>query len=236
MHAVVTGGAQGIGLACAQHLTSIGWTITLIDKDLELLEQSSSDLGCQYAQVDVTDLESVKNFFSEINPVDSLINNAGIWRPQNLEDLDFDDQEEVLNVNVLGTLFCTTSAIHHLRTSSAGSVVNISSLAARTNSPGLGLYAASKSAIETLTKQWALEIAPIRVNAVSPGLIETPGTSGNYKGAAKEKRAKAVPIGRVGEPSDIAKVVSFLVSEAASYVTGQIVYVDGGLGAGTTQR
>ena len=98
MHAVVTGGAQGIGLACAQHLTSIGWTITLIDKDLELLEQSSSDLGCQYAQVDVTDLESVKNFFSEINPVDSLINNAGIWRPQNLEDLDFDDQEEVLNV------------------------------------------------------------------------------------------------------------------------------------------
>ena len=108
-----------------------------IDKDLELLEQSSSDLGCQYAQVDVTDLESVKNFFSEINPVDSLINNAGIWRPQNLEDLDFDDQEEVLKVNILGTLFCTTSAIHHLRTSSAGSVVNISSLAARTNSPDL---------------------------------------------------------------------------------------------------
>ena len=87
-----------------------------------------------------------------------------------------------------------------------GSVVMVSSLQVRTNSPGLGLYAASKSAIETLTKQWALEIALIRVNAVSPGLIETPGTSGNYNGAAKEKRAKAVPIGRVGEPSDIARL------------------------------
>ena len=236
MHAVITGGAQGIGLACAQYLKSNGWNITLIDKDKGLLEQSSSDLGCEYAQVDVTDLESVNKFFSSIDNLDALVNNAGIWRPQKLEDLNFDDQKEVLEVNVLGTLFCTSSAIRHLRNSSTGSVVNISSLAAQTNSPGLGLYAASKSAIETLTKQWALEIAPIRVNAVAPGLIETAGTSENYRGDAREKRAKAVPLGRVGEPSDIAKVVLFLVSEAAAYVTGQIVYVDGGLGAGATQR
>ncbi|MBN40123.1 MAG: oxidoreductase [Acidimicrobiaceae bacterium] len=236
MHAVITGGAQGIGLACAQHLTSAGWRVTLLDKDNDLLEQSSSELGCQYAQVDITDLESVKKFFSSITHLDALINNAGIWIPQKLEDMNFDDQKEVLEVNILGTLLCTSSAIHHLRNSSSGSVVNISSLAARTNSPGLGLYAASKSAVETLTKQWALEIAPIRVNAVAPGLIETPGTSENYKEGAKEKRAKAVPLGRVGESSDIAKVVLFLVSEASAYVTGQIVYVDGGLGAGTPQR
>ena len=236
MHAVITGGAQGIGFACAQNLTSNGWNVTLLDKDNQLLKQASSGLKCQYAEVNVTDIESVKAFFSSINHVDVLINNAGIWRPQFLEDLNYQDQEEVLKVNVLGAMYCTRSALKHLRSSPAASVVNVSSLAARTNSPGLGLYAASKSAIETLTQQWALEIAPIRVNAVSPGLIETSGTSENYKGSAKERRARAVPLGRVGEPSDVAKVVSFLVSEAASYVTGQIISVDGGLGAGNTQK
>ena len=95
---------------------------------------------------------------------------------------------------------------------------------------------ASKSAIETLTKQWAVEIAPIRVNAIAPGLILTEGTGVNYQGDMKDKRANAVPLKRVGEAIDVANAAAFLVSEDASYVTGQIIDVDGGLGSGSPQR
>ena len=236
MHAVVTGGAQGIGYACAEKLLSLGWIVTILDINSDKLKKAANELHCDYAQVDVTDQKSVKQFFSEIVSLDALINNAGIWRPQQLEEVSIRDQEDVVNVNLMGTLICTKAALPSLFNSSRGNIVNLSSLAARTKSPGLGLYAASKSAIETLTKQWAVEIAPIRVNAIAPGLILTEGTGVNYQGDMKDKRANAVPLKRVGEAIDIANAVAFLVSEDASYVTGQIIDVDGGLGSGSPQR
>lgn len=236
MHAVITGGAQGIGYACAEKLLSLGWTVTILDINSDKLKKASSKLRCDYAQVDVTDQKSVGQFFSQIVSLDTLINNAGIWRPQQLDEVSIRDQEDVVNVNLIGTLICTKAALPSLSNSSRGNIVNFSSLAARTKSPGLGLYAASKSAIETLTKQWAVEIAPIRVNAIAPGLILTEGTEENYQGEMKERRANVVPLKRVGEAIDIANVAAFLVSEEASYVTGQIIDVDGGLGSGSPQR
>jgi len=236
MHAVVTGGAQGLGYASAQRLINSGWEVTLIDKESDILAKSAGVLDCQYFTGDVTEEEVMKEFFSSLSSLDALINNAGIWRPQHLENLSVPDQTEVLNTNVLGTLLCTKSATPLLRSSQNGSIVNFSSLAAHTNSPGLGLYAASKSAIETLTKQWAVELAPIRVNAVAPGLIITDGTKSNYEGEAGELRAKVVPLGRVGKPDDVASVVAFLVSDLARYVSGQTIYVDGGLGSGAASR
>ena len=236
MHAVVTGGAQGIGYACAEKLLSLGWIVTILDINSDKLKKAANELHCDYAQVDVTDQKSVRQFFSEIVSLDALINNAGIWRPQQLEEVSIRDQEDVVNVNLMGTLICTKAALPSLFNSSRGNIVNLSSLAARTKSPGLGLYAASKSAIETLTKQWAVEIAPIRENAIAPGLILTEGTGVNYQGDMKDKRANAVPLKRVGEAIDIANAVAFLVSEDASYVTGQIIDVDGGLGSGSPQR
>ena len=236
MHAVVTGGAQGIGYACAEKLLSLGWIVTILDINSDKLKKAANELHCDYAQVDVTDQKSVRQFFSAIVSLDALINNAGIWRPQQLEEVSIRDQEDVVNVNLMGTLICTKAALPSLFNSSRGNIVNLSSLAARTKSPGLGLYAASKSAIETLTKQWAVEIAPIRVNAIAPGLILTEGTGVNYQGDMKDKRANAVPLKRVGEAIDIANAVAFLVSEDASYVTGQIIDVDGGLGSGSPQR
>ncbi|MED5229335.1 MAG: SDR family oxidoreductase [Actinomycetota bacterium] len=236
MHAVVTGGAQGIGYACAEKLLSLGWIVTILDINSDKLKKAANELHCDYAQVDVTDQKSVRQFFSEIVSLDALINNAGIWRPQQLEEVSIRDQEDVVNVNLMGTLICTKAALPSLFNSSRGNIVNLSSLAARTKSPGLGLYAASKSAIETLTKQWAVEIAPIRVNAIAPGLILTEGTGVNYQGDMKDKRANAVPLKRVGEAIDVANAAAFLVSEDASYVTGQIIDVDGGLGSGSPQR
>ena len=236
MHAVITGGAQGIGYACAEKLLSQGWAVTILDINSDKLKKASSKLRCDYAQVDVTDQKSVGQFFSQIVSLDTLINNAGIWRPQQLDEVSIRDQEDVVNVNLIGTLICTKAALPSLSNSSRGNIVNFSSLAARTKSPGLGLYAASKSAIETLTKQWAVEIAPIRVNAIAPGLILTEGTGVNYQGDMKDKRANAVPLKRVGEAIDIANAAAFLVSEDASYVTGQIIDVDGGLGSGSPQR
>ncbi len=236
MHAVVTGGAQGIGYACAEKLLSLGWIVTILDINSDKLKKAANELHCDYAQVDVTDQKSVRQFFSEIVSLDALINNAGIWRPQQLEEVSIRDQEDVVNVNLMGTLICTKAALPSLFNSSRGNIVNLSSLAARTKSPGLGLYAASKSAIETLTKQWAVEIAPIRVNAIAPGLILTEGTGVNYQGDMKDKRANTVPLKRVGEAIDVANAAAFLVSEDASYVTGQIIDVDGGLGSGSPQR
>ena len=236
MHAVVTGGAQGIGYACAEKLLSLGWIVTILDINSDKLKKAANELHCDYAQVDVTDQKSVRQFFSAIVSLDALINNAGSWRPQQLEEVSIRDQEDVVNVNLMGTLICTKAALPSLFNSSRGNIVNLSSLAARTKSPGLGLYAASKSAIEPLTKQWAVEIAPIRVNAIAPGLILTEGTGVNYQGDMKDKRANAVPLKRVGEAIDIANAVAFLVSEDASYVTGQIIDVDGGLGSGSPQR
>ena len=236
MHAVVTGGAQGLGYASAKALIENDWEVTLLDLDPNKLEESSTSLGCKHRKVDVTDQIAVEDYFSGLSNLDALINNAGIWRPQSIHSISVSDQTEVLNVNVLGTFYCTKSAVHLLRASDNASIVNFSSLAALTNSPGLGLYAASKSAIETLTKQWAVELAPIRVNAVGPGLIVTEGTKSNYHGEAKQLRASAVPLGRVGEPEDVADVVVFLVSNAARYLSGQVIYVDGGLGSGSPQR
>jgi NAD(P)-dependent dehydrogenase (short-subunit alcohol dehydrogenase family) len=111
--------------------------------------------------------------------------------------------------------------------------VNFSSAAAAIRAPGVGIYTASKGALEVLTQQLAGELGPrgIRVNAIAPGLIVTEGTAVNYQAGRQEERAKTVPLRRVGEPADIANVVSFLVSDQASYVTGQIVAVDGGIAA-----
>jgi 3-oxoacyl-[acyl-carrier protein] reductase len=183
---------------------------------------------------DVTDAGAVQAAAKHIGPVDILVNNAGIWRFSSLLDMDPIDAVAVLEVNLLGALYCCQAFVPLMAERSGGAVVNLSSAAASTNSPGVGLYPASKAALEALTKQMALEFGPlgVRVNAVGPGLIITEGTAPNYEGERRTERARAVPIRRIGEPDDIADVVAFLVSDQSRYVSGQVVYVDGGITAG----
>ena len=236
MRIVVTGGAQGIGFASVETLTHENHDVVVVDKNSEKLKEVKEKLGCETVNIDIANEKDVSDFFDTISEIDALVNNAGIWIPEYLSDMSLVNQLKVVDVNLMGTLYCTKYALPKIKKSSSSVIINLTSAAAKTNSPGLGLYAATKAAIETLTRQWALEVPPVRVNAVGPGLIITEGTAENYQGKARELRAKAVPLKRVGEASDIADVIKFLISDEARYVNGQIIYIDGGLTAGSAGR
>ena len=236
MRIVITGGAQGIGFATAEILSQENHDIVVVDKNSETLKKAKEKLGCETVNIDITNEHDVSEFFESISEIDALVNNAGIWIPEHLSEMSLAKQQEVVDVNLMGTLYCTKHALPRIKKTSSSVIINLTSAAAKTNSPGLGLYAATKAAIETLTRQWALELSPIRVNAVGPGLIMTEGTTENYRGTARELRANAVPLKRVGDASDIADVIKFLISDEARYVNGQIIYIDGGLTAGSAGR
>ncbi len=232
MQALVTGGAQGIGYKIVESLINDGFSITIFDINPETLKKAKASFGCEVFEIDVSIESDVKEAISQLQSLDVLINNAGIWKPEPLDTLDIDIQKTVWETNVIGSLNCTKYALPLLEQSDSSCVINLTSAASRTNSPGLGMYAASKAAIETLTRQWSLELAPIRVNAVGPGMVITEGTVSNYEGKALELRSNAVPLKRVGDTSDIAQVVSFLASPKSRYITGQVIFVDGGVTAG----
>ena len=223
--AVVTGAGRGIGRAIATRLEAAGHGVVSLD----LKAGDGVDIVC-----DVTDPSDVQAAAEKVGPIDVLVNNAGIWRFSSLLDMSPADGLDVLKVNLLGAVHCCQAFVPGMASGGGGAIVNISSAAAATNSPGVGLYPASKAAVEALTKQMALEFGPmgIRVNAVGPGLIVTEGTAHNYEGERRTQRAQAVPIRRVGDPADIADVVAFLTSNDARYVSGQVIYVDGGVTAG----
>jgi 3-oxoacyl-[acyl-carrier protein] reductase len=186
----------------------------------------------------VSDKAAVDALAAAVGTIDILINNAGIWRFGPLPSTSADDTEAVLRVNLFGPLFCAQAFVPGMAERGGGAIVNLSSAAAATRSPGIGIYPVTKGAIETLTKQMALEWGPlgIRVNAVGPGLIVTEGTAHNYEGEARTRRAQTVPLRRIGDPPDIAAAVAFLVSPDASYISGQVLYVDGAVTAGQLAR
>lgn len=234
--AVVTGAGQGLGRATAERLRADGFAIVAIDVDQERVDQVAEATGGTGFAADVCDPAAITAVADRVPELDVLVNNAGIWRKHSLADSSHDDLRAVVEVNVLGVVNCTKAFAPTLARAPAASIVNLSSGAAVSNSPNLGTYPATKAAVESLTRQWALELAPIRVNAVGPGMIVTEGTEANYEGKVGEMRAKAVPLGRVGTPADIADVIAFLVSDQARYVNGQIIYVDGGISAGMGGR
>lgn len=231
-NAVVTGAGQGLGRAISKRLAADGHDVVAVDLNPETAAATADLLGGQWRQCDVSDPKSVAALAESLDTVDVLVNNAGIWIFAGLDTMTPGDVRRVLEVNVMGVFYCTQALAPLMGPGSA--IVNLSSSAANSNSPGVGIYPPSKAAVESFTKQTALELAPrgIRVNAVGPGMIQTEGTQVNYEGELGQRRAKAVPLGRNGQPDDIADVVGFLASDDARYVTGQVIYVDGGLSAG----
>lgn len=231
--AVVTGAGRGLGRAIARRLADDGFTIVAADVDEASAKETADLVGGRAVRCDVGDPDDVSTLASSLDDVAVLVNNAGIWRFTAIASTPADEVMDVLRVNVLGTLLCTQAMAPVLAASGGGSIVNLTSITAKAVTPGVGIYPASKAAVIALTKQTALEYGSqgIRCNAVGPGLIPTEGTAGAYgdDDAGRAARGRVLPLGRLGQPADIADAVAFFASDDSRYVTGQVLFVDGGL-------
>ncbi|EMQ99135.1 SDR family NAD(P)-dependent oxidoreductase [Paeniglutamicibacter gangotriensis] len=238
--AVVTGGGAGIGLSFAERWVDGGGRVVLLDVSPSHLRTAVARLGPDNAralEVDVTNDQDVVAAFGSIadteGSLDALVNSAGLSRPAPSHQVDPASFNRVLDINLTGTLRACQQAFPLLAVSPRAAIVNLASVAAHSGMPGRASYTTSKAGVGGLTRTLAVEWAPhgIRVNAVGPGYVRTNLTatqieSGLLDAAPIEKRT---PLGRFAEPQEIAEVINFLASPAASYVTGHLMMVDGGL-------
>ena len=232
--AVITGAGRGLGKATAARLARDGHEVVALDLDAAAAEATAAAVGGSWHQCDVADWGSVEAVAARIERCDILVNNAGIWRFHTLLDTTPDDLQSVIAVNIIGVVQCSRAFAPKMIAAGGGSIVNLSSGAAWTNSPGVGVYPATKAAVISLTKQMALEWGPfgIRANAVAPGLIDAGMSEPIYADPEiRRLRSERVPMGRLGTGEDVASVVLFLLSAEASYVNGTELLVDGGVTA-----
>ena len=233
MKAVVTGAGAGLGASIAERLASEGYAVALLDQDGDAASRRAEELtGASAFQVDVSNPEQVADVFSRIGAVDLLVNNAGIARFGPLLEQSAADMQAVINVNLMGTALCAQQAAKQMTEQGAGCIINLSSINAVTPGPNVGLYAATKAAVHNLTILQALEWGPmgLRVNAIAPGFIDA-GMSAPFfeQASVREKRAGGVPLRRLGQADDVVNAVVYLQSEAAHYVNGHQLVVDGGV-------
>ena len=233
MKAGVTGAGAGLGASIAKRLASEGYAVALLDQDGDAASRRAEELtGASAFQVDVSNPEQVADVFSRIGAVHLLVNNAGIARFGPLLEQSPADMQAVINVNLMGTALCAQQAAKQMTEQGAGCIINLSSINAVTPGPNVGLYAATKAAVHNLTILQALEWGPmgIRVNAIAPGFIDA-GMSAPFfeQASVREKRAGGVPLKRLGQADDVVNAVVYLQSEAAQYVSGHQLVVDGGV-------
>ena len=233
MKAVVTGAGAGLGASIAKRLASEGYAVALLDQDGDAASRRAEELtGASAFQVDVSNPEQVADVFSRIGAVDLLVNNAGIARFGPLLEQSAADMQAVININLMGTALCAQQAAKQMTEQGSGCIINLSSINAVTPGPNVGLYAATKAAVHNLTILQALEWGPmgVRVNAIAPGFIDA-GMSAPFfeQASVREKRAGGVPLRRLGQADDVVNAVVYLQSEAAHYVNGHQLVVDGGV-------
>jgi NAD(P)-dependent dehydrogenase (short-subunit alcohol dehydrogenase family) len=236
--AIITGGSSGIGLAVAGKFVSEKVKTVLIGRDVNKLKAACGSLGHLSACLacDLTILEEipviVKRIIDEYGKIDILVNNAGIHLKKPLKDVSDEDYQRIVLNNQTTVFSLTREVAGRMIEAGRGSIVNISSMASRYGLPDVIAYTASKSAIEGMTRAMAVELSPhgIRVNCIAPGFIETEmSASAMRKDPERKKRVLTrTPLGRFGKPAEIAEAAWFLASDAASFITGVILPVDGG--------
>ena len=237
--ALVTGGAQGIGKVVGEDLARQGAHVILGDVNLEGAQASAAEIkdhggSASAVELNVTDAAGVQKTFDYISKefklIDILVNNAGITRDGLLMRMKEADWDLVLLINLKGSFLCSQQAVKQMMKQKSGSIVNIASIVGLMGNAGQANYSASKAGLIGLTKTTAREVASrgIRVNAIAPGFIDTAMTQ-VLDEKVRERLIEQIPLARLGLPEDIANCVSFLVSDRASYLTGQVLSVNGGM-------
>jgi 3-oxoacyl-[acyl-carrier protein] reductase len=237
--ALITGASQGIGHACARALASAGATVALAARNRAKLEELVAEIANAHGKAAVFPMDvssedevksQIKQAIAQLGKIDILVNNAGITRDQLVMRMKRVDWDAVLNTNLTSAYLCTQQVIPSMLKQRWGRIINISSVFGQMGQAGQANYAASKAGLIGLTMAIARELASrnITCNAVAPGFIETAMTAALSE-EFKQNAVKQIPLGRVGTPEDVAYAVNFLASEEASYITGQVIGVNGGL-------
>jgi 3-oxoacyl-[acyl-carrier protein] reductase len=240
--AVVTGASKGIGAAIAEHLAAAGAAVVVnyarSKEGAEAVVQRirRTDGKAIAVQADVSKPEDIRRLFADtmraFGKLDILVNNAGIYEFSPLEAISAEHFHKQFDLNVLGLLLTTQEAVKHFGPS-GGSIVNISSIAATQAPPTTAVYSGTKAAVNAITRSLAQELGPrkIRVNAINPGMIETEGflAAGIADSDFRKATEAQTPLGRIGQPSDVAPAVVFLASPDSAWTTGETLYITGGL-------
>jgi 3-oxoacyl-[acyl-carrier protein] reductase len=237
--AAVTGASQGIGRACAIELAKRGASVALVARNQQKLEEVAQEIAASggKARVTVADIENevqikaaFKAVIADLGKIDILVNNAGITRDQLVMRMKRADWDAVLNTNLTSAYVCTQQVISPMLKQRWGRIINVTSVFGQMGQAGQANYASSKAGLIGLTMAVARELGSrsITCNAVAPGFIETAMTS-VLSEEFKQTALKAIPLGRVGTPEEVAHCVAFLASEAAGYITGHVLNVNGGM-------
>jgi NAD(P)-dependent dehydrogenase (short-subunit alcohol dehydrogenase family) len=236
--AIVTGGGSGIGFAIAQKFTQQNITTIIVGRDEEKLRVGKEKLGalCVPFCFDLTNLPAipalVKEIINQFGAIDILVNNAGINLKKEFVEVSDDEFQKILHTNLTAVFALSREVVKEMLKNENGCIINISSMASQYGLPKVIAYTASKSAIEGMTRAMAVELSPkgIRVNCIAPGFIATDMSAKalNSDADRKQKVLSRTPMGKLGEPADVGETALFLASEAAKYITGVVLPVDGG--------